>query len=322
MSPWCKCSPWGKFSCRFLLKGFLYRIQVKIINKQKQKETIFEKEVKVKMRIATNIIGMQLVRQSNLVNFEVGKRLERISSGYKINRAADDAASLGISEHMRTQIRGLEQGYRNSQDTLSLLEVAEAGMHEIQTILHRLRKLAIISANDTFISKDRELVQNEVDELLEEIDRISSATTFNTKQVLRDYSGKEMSFHLGANKDEVLRLKIDPISCTDLGINNLKSEGVTTRAKAEEAIGKLSDALIKVSDGRTSIGAISNVLGPNMNPIMVSKESQMKSESILRDAEFSEEVVTLTKDLVLQDFTKAMFAQANINPKLVLQILT
>lgn len=274
------------------------------------------------MKIATNIIGMQIIRQSNLVNSEVGKRLERISSGYRINRASDDAANLGISEHMRTQIRGLEQGFMNSQDTLSLLEVAEAGMHEIHTILHRLRKLAITSANDTFISKDRELIQNEVDELLDEIDRISSATTFNTKQVLRDYSGKEMNFHLGANKDEVLRLRIDPISCSDLEIGNLKSGGVTTRANAEEAIGKLSDAITKVSDRRTDIGAISNILGPNMNPIMVSKESQIKSESILRDANFSDEVVTLTKDLILQDFTTAMFAHANVNPKFALQILT
>lgn len=274
------------------------------------------------MRITTNVIGMQLVRQSNLVNSEISKRLERLSSGYKINKAADDAASLGVSEHFKTQIRGLEQGYANSQDTLSLLEVAEAGMQEIHTILHRLRELAITSANDTLISKDRKLLQSEVDELLEEIDRLSSATNFNTKQVLRDYSGEKMSFHIGANKDEVLKLKIDPISCNDLGINNLKSGGVTTRENAEEAIESLSNAIKQVSTQRASIGAISNVLGPNMNPLMISKESQIRSDSTLRDADFSDESMTLTKDLILQDFTKAMFAQANVNSKFALQILT
>ncbi|MDI6786006.1 MAG: flagellin [bacterium] len=290
------------------------------ISKNKRKS--FKGGVKVKVRITTNVIGMQLVRQLNLVNSEVGKRLERISSGYRINSASDDAACLGISEHMRTQIKGLEQGYKNSQDTISLLEVAEGGMQEIHTILHRLRKLAITSANDTLISKDRKLIQNEVDELLNEVDRLSSATNFNTRQVLRDYSGERMSFHLGANKDEVLRLKIDPISCIDLGINSLKSEGVTTRANAEEAIGELSDAIMKVSKQRVDIGAIQNVLGPNMNPIMVSRESQMRSESILRDAKFSDETMALTKDLILQDFTNAMCAQANTNPKSILQILT
>jgi flagellin len=289
------------------------------------------------MRIMTNLSGIQAHRQLNITNARVNKTMEKLSSGYRINRAADDAAGLAVSEKFRTQIRGLEQAGKNTQDGISMIQTAEGGLIELTDMLQRMRVLAIQASNDTLTTSDRALIQLEIDQLLAEIDRMQTSVEFNTKPLLTGIyaeGGQEtinnqsvdrgsLSFHVGANKAQKLAVQIQSFSASSLGINVLQSgEGsaLTSIAGANSAIQLLSDAINQVSSQRAVLGAFQNRLESTFNFINITRENQIASESRIRDADIAMEMVNFTKDQILAQAGNAMLVQSNFKNQSVLQL--
>ncbi len=271
-------------------------------------------------RIQTNLPALFAHRQVNLTNSAMEKSLEKLSSGYRINHAADDAAGLAISEKLRTQSNGLEQASRNIQDGISLIQTAEGGMEEMHLILQRMRTLAIQSANDTNTASDRQLIQVEVSQLLSEINRMQTTVVFNGKQLLTGAyaSGTgNVALHVGAGANQTLNLNIGSMSTTGLGINAVS---VATQAGAETAITALSDAINSVSSDRATLGAIQNRLEHTYNFVRVAQENMQASESRIRDVDMAAEMVNYTKGQILSQAGMAMLSQANLSSRNVLSL--
>lgn len=208
------------------------------------------------MRINHNMMAMNTSRQLNIVGGDQSKSMEKLSSGYRINRAGDDAAGLAISEKMRAQVRGLNQASRNAQDGISLIQTAEGALNETHAILQRVRELAVQSSNDTNVSQDRDALQQEVDQLVSEIDRISSNTEFNTQNLLDgEFKGQ---FQIGANEGQTINLEIDAMSATNLGL----TDSIVTETKAVEATNKLADGTYTIdATGAKVLDGDGNVVG-------------------------------------------------------------
>lgn len=271
-------------------------------------------------RIQTNLPALFAHRQVNLTNSAMEKSLEKLSSGYRINHAADDAAGLAISEKLRTQSNGLEQASRNIQDGISLIQTAEGGMEELHLILQRMRTLAIQSANDTNTASDRQLIQVEVNQLLSEISRMQTTVVFNGKQLLTGayQSGTgDIALHVGAGANQTLNINIGSMSTTGLGINAVS---VATQAGAETAITSLSDAINSVSSDRATLGAIQNRLEHTYNFVRVAQENMQASESRIRDVDMAAEMVNYTKGQILSQAGMAMLSQANLSSRNVLSL--
>jgi flagellin len=290
-------------------------------------------------------------------NRALKKNLMKLSSGYRITCAADDAAGLAISERFRTQIRGLDQAIRNTEDGISLVQTVEGALVEIHAMLQRMRTLAVQVANETYADLDRAHVQEEVDQLLQEIDRMASAVNFNTLLLLWPDTTKETEertvtvpideatstanisiikkwekgwiIHVGANKDEIIKLII-PGLCTsalnriDLLRSTAKiawSKGLTTRRAAEVMIEKIDSAINIVSRMRANMGAYENRLTHIMSELAVTYENMAASESRIRDLDIAKEMSDFTKNQILSQAGTAMLAQANLVPQIVLQLL-
>ncbi|MDI6785652.1 MAG: flagellin [bacterium] len=268
------------------------------------------------MRIMQNITAYTAHRNFTNTGNNMSKNLEKLSSGYRINRAADDAAGLAVSEKMRTQVNGLNQAKRNAQDGISLVQTAEAGMHEIHSMLQRMRTLAVQTSNGTYTSTDRKLVQAEVAQLLQEIDRLASATQFNELQVLK--TSGSVRFHVGANKDEILAATMQKV-----GVSELKIKGMTisTVAKAEVAIASLTSAINRISTQRSDLGAIQNRLDHTLNAIGIASENMAASEARIRDLDMAQEMMGFTKNQILLQAGTSMLSQANQMPQNVLGLL-
>jgi flagellin len=245
------------------------------------------------MRINHNIAALNTHRQLNFNNTNVGKNLEKLSSGYKINRAGDDAAGLAISEKMRGQIRGLDMAQKNAQDGISLIQTAEGALHETHSILQRMRELAVQSANDTNMTTvDRQAMQEELNALFDEIDDIAKRTEFNTQNLLNGgFSGKK--FHIGANKGQSIDVKIDAMNTSGIGLSSgVKADatgtsgGILTQTGADAAIKTIDDALNKVSTQRAKLGAIQNRLEHTINNLGASSENLTAAESRIRDVDY------------------------------------
>jgi len=284
------------------------------------------------LRIQHNVSAMYAHRQLSLTNSRINNSMEKLSSGYRINRASDDAAGLAISEKLRTQINGLDQASRNIQDSISMIQTAEAGLEELHSILQRMRVLAVQASNDTLIDSDRAFIQLEITQLLQEIDRMTTGVEFNTKKLLRgDYitpaaagGPGSLIFHVGANKNQVFSVQISSFSTTGLNINHLfagSASSVETRAKAESAIGLLSAAINEVSRQRSVLGAVQNRLEHTYNFVLIQKENMQSAESRIRDVDFAAEMVNFTKEQILMQSGQAMLTQANMRPQSVLQML-
>ena len=291
------------------------------------------------MRINHNIAAINTHRQMNFNNTNVGKNLEKLSSGYRINRAGDDAAGLAISEKMRAQIKGLDMAAKNAQDGISLIQTAEGALHETHSILQRMRELAVQSANDTNMTKvDRQAMQEEFNALYEEIDDIAGRTEFNTQKLINgDFSGKK--FHIGANKEQNIEVSIDKMDAQAIGLSGLKvsgasatmsggtvkpgkeSGGILTQAGADAAIEKLDTAINAVSTQRSKLGAIQNRLEHTINNLGASSENLTAAESRIRDVDMAKEMMEFTKNNILTQAAQAMLAQANQQPQGVLQLL-
>ncbi len=277
------------------------------------------------MIINHNLTAMNAYRNLASVNERVDKNMEKLSSGMRINRAADDAAGLAISEKMRGQIKGLNMATKNSQDGISLIQTAEGALNETHSILQRMRELSVQSANDTNTTEDREKLQLEMNQLRQELDRVSTSTEFNTRKLLTgEYAEGGLTFHIGANKDQNVKLNIADMSATYLKVNGGTDEealSISTQEDANSSILTVNNALERVSEERANLGALQNRLEHTINNLRVSGENLQSAESRIRDADMANEMVSLNKDKIISQSGTAMLAQANTTPQGVLQLL-
>ena len=274
------------------------------------------------MRINHNLSALNAWKNMTVNDGGQTKSLEKLSSGLRIGRAADDAAGLSISEKMRGQISGLNQANRNAQDGISLLQTAEGALQETHTILQRMRELAVQSASDTVTNEDRAEIQKEINALRVEIDRISTTTEFNTQPLLNgDYSGKII--HIGANEDQSLTVTISNMSASNLAVAGGVGEGisVSTQGAANTAITTINTAINTVSGERSKLGAIQNRLEHTIANLSTSAENLTAAESRIRDVDIAVEMMNFTKYQILSQASTAMLAQANAKPQAVLQLL-
>jgi flagellin len=269
------------------------------------------------LRINTNIAALNAMRNLGITQLQLSKALERLSSGFRINRAADDAAGLAISEKLRSQVQGLNQAVRNAQDAVSLIQTAEGALNETHGILQRIRELAVQAANDgTLTDQDRNAIQAEIDSLLAEVDRIANTTQFNTKNLLQ--ANTTFTFQVGANKDQVIGVSIQAATTAALTINGLD---VTSMTGAQNAIVSIDEAIKAVSTNRGALGAAQNRLEHTIANLGVASENLTAAESRIRDADMAAEMVSFSRALILQQAGAAMLAQANVLPQVVLQLL-
>ncbi|TYR80132.1 flagellin [Priestia megaterium] len=272
------------------------------------------------MRINHNIQALNAYRNLSTNQLNTSKSLERLSSGLRINRAADDAAGLAISEKMRSQIRGLEMAERNALDGISLIQTAEGGMQEVHSMLQRMSELAVQSSNGTYQDGvDRESIDAEVTQLKQEIDRIASTVKFNGIPLL-DGTTTNIQFQISPDQPaSALTLPIIAnVTTTGLLINGLT---VGTAAGASAAIPVIDEAISKVSGFRSTLGAAQNRLEHTMSNIRTMGENLTASESRIRDADMAEEMTEFTKNNILNQAAQAMLAQANQLPQGILQLL-
>ena len=279
------------------------------------------------MRIQNNIMAMNTHRQLGINNLNQTKSTEKLSSGYRINRAADDAAGLSISEKMRAQIRGLNMASKNAQDGISLVQATEGALQESHSILQRMRELAVQAANEVNEPTDRGYIAAELDQLSDELSRISTTTNFNGKNVLGTGAGT-LKLHVGANKDQTIDVTTTATDAATLGVaktvwaNLAPTASVADGTTAANAtIVAVDTAINKVSSLRSDLGAVQNRLEHTVNNLDTVSENLQAAESRIRDVDMAKEMMTFTKNNILTQAATAMLAQANQTPQTVLQLL-
>jgi len=270
------------------------------------------------MVVQHNITAMNSNRQLGVTTSAQSKSTEKLSSGYKINRAADDAAGLTISEKMRSQIKALTQASDNAQDGISCVQTAEGALQEVHDMLQRMTTLATKSANGTNTTDDRAAIQAEVDQLTTEIDRVSNTTEFNTLNLLSGGFSKKLQVgsHSGGSND--ITISIKAMSATGIGVKDLS---VSKEDKAKEALSTISKAIAKVSSQRSNLGAVQNRLEHTIKNLDNVVENTTAAESQIRDTDMAEEMVTYSKNNILQQAGTSMLAQANQSNQNVLSLL-
>ena len=272
------------------------------------------------MVVQHNLTAMNANRQLGITTGSQAKSSEKLSSGYKINRAADDAAGLTISEKMRSQIRGLNKASDNAQDGISLIQTAEGALNEAHSILQRMNELATQAANDTNTTSDRTAIQSEIDALTSEIDRISSTTQFNTQNLL-DGKFSSKNLQIGALNRQKISITINAMSATGLGISAGTNNKVDTFADAGKAMSTFQKAISKVSSQRSSLGALQNRLEHTVANLDNVAENTQSAESRIRDTDMAEEMVEYSKNNILAQAGQSMLAQANQSTQGVLSLL-
>jgi flagellin len=263
-------------------------------------------------------------RQLGITNGNLAKSSEKLSSGYRINRAGDDAAGLSISEKMRGQIRGLDQASTNAQDGISLVQTAEGALNEVQSVLQRMRELTVQASNDTNVTADREAIAKEVRALSSEINRISEQTEFNTMKLLSG-SFTDKQLQVGANTNQMITFKISAMSATELGVDGTAIadviSGATSATDVTALISTVNTAITTVSTQRSSLGAIQNRLEHTIANADNTSENLQAAESRIRDVNMAEEMVKFSKDGILQQAAQSMLSQANQSTQGVLSLL-
>lgn len=271
------------------------------------------------MIVQHNMTALNANRQLGVSNSSLAKSTEKLSSGYRINRAGDDAAGLSISEKMRGQIRGLNQASTNAQDGVSLIQTAEGALNEIHSVVQRMRELTVQAANDTNVTADRDAITKEQTALVAEIDRIAGQTQFNTMNLLDGkFTGKNLQ--VGANKDQNIGIAISTMTTTALGISSA-ADNMSTYTKATAFLDKMDTALTKVSTQRSSLGAIQNRLEHTIANADNTAENLQAAESRIRDVNMADEMVKYSKSSILQQAGQSMLAQANQSTQGVLSLL-
>lgn len=268
------------------------------------------------MVIQHNIAAINSYRNLGTNQSSLSKNLEKLSSGFRVNRAGDDAAGLAISEAMRSQINGLNQAVRNANDGIGLIQTAEGALTETHSMLQRMKTLATQGANGTYTDTARENIQAELDELVKEIDRIADATEFNGVTPLS--GGANMTFQIGATKGEVLNLASESMKAADLGVNNVKVDDTTT---SNNAIDTINDAIDTVSTYRAKLGAAQNRMEHTVSNLKVTSENITAAESRIRDTDMADEITAYTKNNILMQAAQSMLAQSNAMPQGVLSML-
>jgi flagellin len=270
--------------------------------------------------INTNVASLTAQRNLLKSSNELSTTFARLSSGLRVNSAKDDAAGLSISTRMTSQIKGLNMAIRNANDGVSMSQVAEGALAETTNALQRMRELAVQSANGTLVDDDRLDIDQEVQQLLAEIERIATQTEFNTKSML-DGTFTQMQIQVGAFSGQKISFAIDGMTKSDLGVNAQATATVSTQAKAEIFIGMLDDSLDSVSDLRATLGAVQNRFEAVINNLSNVVENMSAARSRVLDADIAAETANLTRSAILQQAGTAVLAQANQQPQLALQLL-
>ena len=269
------------------------------------------------MVVQHNLTAMNANRQLGITTGQQAKSSEKLSSGYRINRAGDDAAGLSISEKMRSQIRGLNKASDNAQNGISLIQVAEGALNETHSILQRMNELATQAANDTNTSVDRDAIQSEIDQLTSEVDRIRSTTQFNSMNLLDgSFTGKNLQ--VGALSGQKIEISIKNMNASSLKISGLTVSSYSAAGKTMVAVQK---AIQSVSDMRSTLGALQNRLEHTVANLDNISENTQAAESQLRDTDMAEEMVTYSKNNILAQAGQSMLAQANQSTQGVLSLL-
>ena len=269
------------------------------------------------MVVQHNLTAMNANRQLGITTGLQAKSSEKLSSGYRINRAGDDAAGLTISEKMRSQIRGLNKASDNAQDGVSLIQVAEGALNETHSILQRMNELATQAANDTNTTADRGAIQAEINQLTSEINRISSTTQFNTQNLI-DGNFKGKSLQVGALSGQAITISIKAMSAGKIGVSGLQ---VTSFAKAGAAMKAVQGAISVVSVQRSYLGALQNRLEHTIANLDNIAENTQSAESRIRDTDMAKEMVNYSKNNILAQAGQSMLAQANQSNQGVLSLL-
>ena len=269
------------------------------------------------MVVQHNLTAMNANRQLGITTSSQAKSSEKLSSGYRINRAGDDAAGLTISEKMRSQVRGLNKASSNAQDGVSLIQVAEGALGETHSILQRMNELATQAANDTNTSIDRDAIQKEINQLTSEIDRIRSATQFNTMDLI-DGSFTNRNLQVGSLEGQGITISIRNMDASTIGV---KSLNMSTFSTAGSAMTKIQKAINQVSEQRSYLGALQNRLEHTISNLDNISENTQAAESRLRDTDMAEEMVEYSKNNILAQAGQSMLAQANQSNQGVLSLL-
>ena len=276
------------------------------------------------MIVQHNMTALNANRQLGVTNTNIARSTEKLSSGYRINRASDDAAGLSISEKMRGQIRGLKQASTNAQDGQSLIQTAEGAMNEIHSALQRMRELTVQAKNDTYLQEERAKIKTEVDQLQSEITRIATQTQFNKMNLLTG-SYKSMQFQVGANDNQVIKLSIGRLTVSVLGVEGVASAiGNTTVSKGSiigNQLSTIDEAITAVSTARSNLGAISNRLDHTIANADNMAENLQSSESKIRDVNIASEMVSYSSMSILQQAGQSMLSHANQATQGVLSLL-
>lgn len=274
------------------------------------------------LRIATNVASLNAQKNLGFNAKGLNTSLARLSSGFRINQAADDAAGLAISENLRAQIRGLKQASRNANDGVSLVQVAEGGLNEVSSMIIRLRELAVQAASDTIGDTERKFLDVEYQQLKSEIQRVAEVTEFNGRELLNGTGGVmdiQVGVHNDAFKDRIsFNASAANASLEALG---LTAEGLATKEQAQMSIDTVDTALISVNAMRANFGAMQNRLGSTINNLAISHENLSAANSRIRDTDIAEETAELTRATILQQAGVSVLGQANSMQQVALKLL-
>jgi len=275
------------------------------------------------LRINTNVTAINVQRNLTITNRNLSKSLERLSTGYRINRSADDAAGFAVANSFKAKISALRVAYQNATESNSMLQVADGAFHEIEGILVRMKELATQAAGDQITNDERNLLQTEFSELQSELDRIAQTSKYNGVNLIYSTAtgtSATLTFQIGAQNVayDQLRVEIDAVSTAALGVDDI---GISSLASAQSAMNAIDTALTNVNKYMSKVGAYQNRLQHTMDNLNIMIENYSASESAIRDADMAYEVTQFTKNQILQQSGMAMLAQANAAPQQILQLL-
>ncbi len=272
------------------------------------------------LRINTNLAALNATRVLNNTTQDLNKSIERLSSGLRINRAADDASGLSIAEGFRSVVSGTQMAARNAQDGINLVQTADGGLSVMGDILQRMRELAVQAATDTQTAESRQYLQDEVTELVEQINSIAADTEFNGISLLDGTDAADLTLQVGAMQGQEMTVAIEDADATALGVATIDLTA-NDGADARTAIDTIDDALDDISEWRSNLGALQNRLEFTIQNLNIQEENSAASESAIRDADMARESIQFTRNQILQQAGTGMLAQANISPQTALQLL-
>jgi flagellin len=277
----------------------------------------------LEMRINHNLSALNTYNALSRNEQSASKSMEKLSSGLRINKAADDAAGLAISQKMQNQINGLTQAQSNSQDGISLIQTAEGGLNETQSMLQRMSQLTVQAANETLTTSDTQKIQSEITQLTDQIDSIANQTTFNTKNLLNTQSS--ITFQVGANSGETISMSLVDATSSNLGLGTLSAldsaAAGSMNAVASANLAVIQSAIDAISSDRANLGAVQNRLEHTINNLQSSSQNLTAAESNITDVDMASEMSNMTKNNILVQAATSMLAQANQAPQSVLKLL-